>query len=215
MMLKQRTQHVRFLINQGGVPRLFSHLQENVLFDLKHGMETSSWLETHKFANPPANIEHGVRYRASYTSEVWRALDIAARYVSDASLYDLGCGKGKVLTVAAHSQMFKRIVGIEYYKPFVEATRRNVQHLDQSVETLLQDASTFDDYDSEAVIYAYNPFDDVILEQAKRKIEARVKKAVFIYCKPVHEDLFSDWTLLDRKISSNEDRSVSIFGYGF
>lgn len=75
----------------------------------------------------------------------------------DATILDLGCGKG-VVTVAIAKTMELKTIGIELYEPFLESCRKNVQ--DANVQHLCTfeygDISDLDDkYDSaDAVVIA-------------------------------------------------------------
>jgi tRNA G46 methylase TrmB len=126
-----------FLYCSGGIFRIRDYLAENVAFDLQYGTNTSGWLETVSFEERPKNLNHGVRYRASYTSEVLRALKFASKCIdfSSSTFIDMGCGKGKVLMLAALTHNFKEIIGVDYYKPFLDIARFNIAqtHVDEKV----------------------------------------------------------------------------------
>ncbi len=195
---------------------MLDHIRENILFDLRYGTNTSSWLQTNQFDQKPVNLKHGVRYRAAATSEIAEALNKAAQIIepSQTSFYDLGCGKGKVLCVAALNHKFRRIAGVDYYQPFLDQVERNAQICGlEGVELHFEDMSDFKGYEERSVIFLYNPADAYILDKVRQNVEALTKKAVVIYNKPVHEEVFKDWTLVSKKKARDPDHCTSIFSF--
>lgn len=110
-------------------------------------------------------------------------------------LIDVGCGKGKVLCV--WNQIFpnvKKIIGIEYSIHLVEICKKNLCQLRAlNVEVICGHASVIHlDIDCEVFLfYLYNPFDIKILIKFLNQISN--KKAIVIYCNPVHS-----YTLLSK-----------------
>lgn len=213
-VLRKEIEHIEFLLDQGGFAKLLDHIRENILFDLRHGTNTSSWLQTHEFGDKPKNLEHGVRYRAAAASEITQALHKASRMIdpAQASFYDLGCGKGKTLCVAALNHNFNRIAGIDYYQPFIEQARENTSACGaKNVQLYFNDMAEFKDFDKNSVIFLYNPADDFILEQVRKNIESAAERAVLIYNKPVHADVFKEWDCISEKKSPDPDHCTNIY----
>jgi len=208
--------HLGFLIRQGGVPKLLDTLKENIMFDLKHGTVTWQWLEKNDFQEHPENFKYGVRYRATATSEFLAALKKASKAIDfeQSGFFDLGCGKGKVLCLAGLSAHFQRLVGIDYYAPFLQQARQNTEKVSINAEITNEDMTTFTDYDEKSVIYMYNPAEKLIIDKVRKNIEAKAKQAVVIYNKPLHREVFDNWTLIDTKESKDPDHTTCIFAYG-
>ncbi|MGH1403004.1 MAG: class I SAM-dependent methyltransferase [Alphaproteobacteria bacterium] len=217
MKIKREIQHIGFLYNQGGIAKLLNHVRENILFDIKHATNTSAWLEKDGFEAHPDNFEHGVRYRAAATSEIEYGLRIASNHIDieHAGFYDLGCGKGKVLCIAGLKYGFASISGIDYYQPFLDQARQNLIacNLDH-IPLHYQDMSQFKDYSKTSVIFLYNPAGNSVLEGVRRNIEETTDKAIVIYNKPVHTDIFKGWNTLSKRNAPDPDHTTHIYGFG-
>lgn len=215
MKLYKALNHILFLAKDGGIKKIINHLYENIWFDLKNGTNTSTWLEKDDFEFHPENFDHGIRYRASATSEVEQALAKASEFIdiADSGFYDLGCGKGKAICIAAFKSTFDKLVGIEYYAPFLKIAAKNFDRCHVQAELEESDMSVFTDYKERSVIYMYNPADAALLRKVKENIEANTQEAVLIYNKPVHAAVFKDWDLVATKISKDPDHNTNIYTY--
>jgi len=202
----------------GGPSRLKDYFTENVAFDHQHGTDTCDWVKISGFINPPANITHGVQYRASYTSIINDAFAQAAKILPEAkSFFDIGCGKGKAVIMAALTDQFNRIVGIEYHQPFIDTAQDNFKKTGTSnIKILNRDASYFTDFDENSIIYMYNPFDKFIMDKVRRNIEENTRKAVIAYNKPLHMSVFTNhgWDVQNHFTNNNEDRDLAILTHG-
>lgn len=215
-----------FLMETGGVRRLWDHLKENVFFDLKHGVDTASWLPVEEFPKHIDNLKHGVRYRASYTSEVHRGLSIALKFLKqrgfdykDVHFTDIGCGKGKVLIQVAKNFNFKRIIGLDYNQDFIEKASQNLKKINaRRVELVRADATQYFHFGDINLIYIYNPFDAEILDKVIQNVTLSAQKTVLVYNKPLHKNLFEEkykWQHIDTKKGWSPDWTTSIYAYGF
>jgi len=216
MTLWGEINHIQFLLTNGGFAKLNDHIKENVWFDIFYGINTSSWLRKIDFKEKPKNFEYGVRYRASATSEICESLKTACKVLNaaDCGYYDLGCGKGKTNFIAADRYPFLENVGIDYYLPLLEIAKLNLKkrHNDD-VKLMLADMSEFKDFQKQSVIFLYNPAGEKIIDSVRQNLEQICDKAIVIYNKPVHENVFDDWVTISRKNSVDLDHCTSIFGW--
>ena len=89
---------------------------------------------------------------------------------------DLGCGKGRVLFVAA-AQRVKKVIGVEVRKDIFDEAVRNLKNLKSAnapVEIINGDAAECEVKDG-TVFFMYNPFGQATLESAVKNIEASLK----------------------------------------
>lgn len=110
--------------------------------------------------------------------------------------YDIGCGKGRVLCVAAHSG-FPGITGIELDRDLLDAAEQNLKAFSAKkaeAQIRLQHTSALDfPYENRPALYfLFNPFDG----QTLGKFIDRVKKlnkqeCCFVYLNPVFRTEFS------------------------
>ena len=224
--LRVQTNYFSFLMGSGGVRRIWDHIKENVFFDIKYGTNTASWLPVEEFPQHIRNLEHGVRYRASYTSEVKRGIDQAIKYLgsegySEEQVHftDIGCGKGKVIVQAAKEYDFKRVTGIDYNQDLLETATKNCKRAKaRRVELTHADATTYNDFSEVNIVYLYNPFDEKILSKVIRNIILSDKKTVLIYNKPVHFNLFEGnvlWRTIEQKDGWSPDWTTHLYSFGF
>jgi SAM-dependent methyltransferase len=128
------------------------------------------------------------------------------------SFVDLGCGKGRVLLVAAEYP-FKRVIGVEISAALSEIARKNADR-DQSrsrkcaaIDVQNTDATTFDYPETNLLIHLYHPFEptltSAVLSQLERSIKAKPRKVVvayLLYAAAVEsvEEVFSRFPWLER-----------------
>lgn len=209
-------EHLRFLLKHGGFAKLIDHIRENIYFDIMRGTNTSSWLRKIDFKEQPQNFEHGVRYRASATNEIYAALKSACTLLSPAECgyYDLGCGKGKTNIIAADRYPFIENIGIDYYTPLINIAKANIKKCKMNdIRFLNQDMTEFTNFQKQSIIYLYNPAGEKVIDTVRQNIENACNKAIVIYNKPEHEDIFKDWNVIFRKTHRDPDHRTTVFGW--
>ena len=112
----------------------------------------------------------------------------------DDVFYDIGCGMGRVLCVAARWRI-KRVVGIELDQPLCDIARRNADRMrgrHAPIDVRCEDASTADLSDG-TIYYLYNPFGPEtmrdVLGRIRRSLADRPRRVRVVYHNSVHEDL--------------------------
>jgi SAM-dependent methyltransferase len=89
---------------------------------------------------------------------------------ADASFVDLGCGKGKVLLVAAENGIAK-IRGVEFAHELCETARANWAAYQArkkplcTVEIIENDAAAYRFQRDEQMFFLFNPFDEIVLDR--------------------------------------------------
>ncbi len=122
----------------------------------------------------------------------------AFRKISNASsIIDLGCGKGRVLAVAAHFG-FTSITGIDFAKELCEDAERNMKKVHLKFKNLkwnviCSDVLSYELHNNDSVFFMFNPFEKEILETFLIKTEKSVvefpRKIYFLYASPLHLDV--------------------------
>jgi len=110
------------------------------------------------------------------------------------SVVDLGCGKGRVMVVAAHLG-FKKIIGIDFAKELCEEATRNMkatQHLFPDLNWKVIHANVLD-YNIQAedsVFFMFNPFVEetlnLFLDKLQNSCNYVPRKTWFLYASPLH-----------------------------
>jgi tRNA1(Val) A37 N6-methylase TrmN6 len=129
---------------------------------------------------------------------------------------DLGCGKGKVLLMAAKFP-FMQIVGVEVAAELAEQARKNVtsyrgavQH-HQRIEVRTGDAVDYEFPLYPLVIYCFNPFPEKVMRAAlnnlQRSLGQHARETYLIYTYPVLESVVAEYAFLQLIDSGTNHRS--------
>ena len=132
--------------------------------------------------------------------------EIFSRYppAADDGFVDVGCGRGRVLCVAATMAM-RRCLGVEFRKDLAEAAEANAASMigrRTTIEVQNQDATEVD-YDGFSYLFLFNPFDAPIMERfletLRSSVERRPRAIRIVYLYPVHGDLLERQSWLARQ----------------
>lgn len=143
-------------------------------FDLRYGTDTSGVIEVDRLDVASPNKRFAMRYevtRARPLMRLLRRLDLP----TDGVFVDVGCGKGRVLMVAALCG-WRRVVGVEYSHELCDVARRNLASfrrrtgLDFEAEVVERDAVDFEIPPEADVFFFFNPFYSEVLEMVAWKI---------------------------------------------
>jgi SAM-dependent methyltransferase len=163
-----RTRGVR-----GSADRMLSILQER-LFDLRYGTDTVAFAELRSLTIESANLAEGGRYeptRLRLMRQVMSALNLAP----GGAFVDFGCGKGRVLLLAAHFG-FRRITGVEFAKELCGIARDNVARykrktgIQADIRIVEGDALEYKIQDDENFFFMFNPFSAALVEKVAENI---------------------------------------------
>ena len=159
---------------------------------------------------------------ASWTSEIGKSFDLlGARLGQRMGLYtfvDIGCGKGKVPIVwrlkCRDIGIDPRIVGIDYYPPFITIARDNHRKVFGDPGEFHATDATIMDYarlGPGLIAYLYNPFDAVILDAVLTRL--RTIPTIVIYNIPTHTDVVGahGFTRIHARRGTNQNQETHIF----
>jgi hypothetical protein len=239
--------HTESLRHEYGLKKLRQLYHQVLKFDLQNGTRTSGYIpiQFYKtqakkspdlFANT-ANISKGVRHRASSTAILGTGFNIAAQILQennipqqDVSFYDFGCGSGKPSLYARMYHDFQNVVGIDYFQPLLDIGEINKKvlgysdtnnHNQKRIAFKFADAVTFDEFKAPAngalIAYAYNPFGKEIMSAVASNIEQSGISAIFLYNKPLHEEVFKEengWLKYLELNSHDDDNTLGVFTRG-
>jgi SAM-dependent methyltransferase len=166
-------------------------------FDLKYGTDTMRRTEVYLLETNSANRTHAHRYEASKTRPLLKLFNKLG-LPKDGIFVDIGCGKGRVLFVAAQF-CFKRVVGIEFCAELCRQARNNAElflirhHKCSPIEVIETDATLYEFRGDENIFFFYNPFDSVVFEEVLKKLEKSSRQTPrniwLIYNFPVHHEV--------------------------
>jgi SAM-dependent methyltransferase len=121
----------------------------------------------------------------------------------DDVLYDVGCGKGRVLAVMSRLP-FGQLVGVELDPGLAEVARDNMQSLRGSRAPIeIQRANALDvDFDPGTVFYFVNPFGVETMRKVVAKLRdsvaRRPRRVLVVYHNALYAELMDDSGFLER-----------------
>lgn len=181
----------------------------NYAYDALLGISTSGIV--------PAERDNHIYYATvgyAYTIPVISRLGLTE---SD-TFVDVGCGKGRVLCLAARHSI-RQAIGVEYSGSLAATARRNADQLRGRVSPILVVCTAAENYDySEAtVLYFFNPFEAPLLDQVLGKIRTdrarRPLRLAFVMESEAQRRVFTNHSWLscyDRYIDE-EGRPVAFY----
>mgnify|MGYP002624014150 CR=1 FL=1 len=143
-------------------------------WDWRLGIETSRLIEVEDLS-APAHLKRGaMRYQPTGGRAFRRAMRVVQPGPDDV-LVDFGCGKGRVLLLAARYP-FRAGRGVEFSPPLAEAARAHAARAahEERIEVITGDAGDYAFRDDETVIFLYNPFGPDVLERVLARLLASV-----------------------------------------
>ena len=108
------------------------------------------------------------------------------------SFFDMGCGKGQILMMAAISGM-KRIGGIDFNEDLVRTGRKNMKALKIAADIKCGDATKCQDLDDYNVFFMYNPFGEEavckVMCNIKESVNRRKRETFLVYGNPFYHEI--------------------------
>jgi SAM-dependent methyltransferase len=134
-----------------------------------------------------------------------RACLRAARLSDRDVFFDIGCGMGRVLCMAARHPI-RKCVGVEYMPSLAAVAERNLTGLRgrrAPAEVWVGDAGTFG-YDEGTVFFLYNPFGEAtmrrFLECLRESLLTHPRRIRIIYMTPLQGHVLSECGWLARRV---------------
>lgn len=144
------------------------------------------------------NWRHGTDYQATREDSFRRAIASLPVQYEEFVFIDLGSGKGKALLMAA-DWPFHRIIGVEYCPALHQTAQRNIRaYLREGlgctrIESICTDAAQYEFPPQPSVLYLYNPFDGVLLDQVVRRLLVSLRqvprRVYIVYHNAIHADV--------------------------
>ncbi len=192
-------QYFFYLANNWDI-RIATHIiSKEVKGEKKYGLSSTGADELVSLANKGIDIQNSTIYMpASYDllEHVFGQLPMS----SFKHLIDIGCGKGRVLCVAAHYGV-TQVTGIDFSKEFCDSAKLNLAKTKQlfpglSYKIVNNDAFYFEIPDDADCIFMFNPFNEVIMsgvvENIEKSIRRNPRQMTVIYANPIQKHLLLD-----------------------
>ncbi len=158
-------------------------------------------------------------YATMFYSTIRKVLD-RLELGHDDVVVDIGCGKGRVVCLAALNDV-KKVVGVDLSGEFCDAARANARNMRgrrAPIEVHNVPAQEFD-YSGTTAVFLFNPFGATTLDEVLNKIVSDVKdrsRLRIAYANPAHDDVFTRHSWLERfehwdKQALGVEHSVSFY----
>jgi SAM-dependent methyltransferase len=167
-------------------------------FDQALGTETSRIVSTTELCGVGPHQDDAVLYWPTRPPELAQIMEAVGDVDHRAFVFvDLGCGKGRVLLLAARLP-FRRVIGVDFSPALAEVARQNVALCSDrercgAVEVICADAAEFALPEEDLMLYLFNPFGPrvlgKVLDGLKASLAARPRRAFLLYNNCVHGDL--------------------------
>ena len=167
-------------------------------FDHRHGVDTAGVIPQADLDVERESWVHGSAYVATSPVDFEAVLAPFALDVERCSFIDLGCGKGRVLLMAA-ALPFARIIGVEYSPALADIARVNLERYRgprraRGIDVQTGDAGEYLFPPGDLVVFMYHPFDEVVMARVLARLSASLRaaprRALVLYFKPVHASLW-------------------------
>jgi predicted RNA methylase len=169
----------------------------DLAFDRRYGTDTYRWLEPAGFGLAAEQVAGAEYYKPSHAASLRKLLS-RLDLGDDVVLLDIGCGKGRVLMVAAELG-FAQARGIEYSPRLAAIAADNLKAFSRVRQTrtrfelLCEDVRDYRLRDDETLIYLFNPFGREATASVVRALEAslqrRPRRLQVVYRAPEHREL--------------------------
>jgi len=133
-----------------------------VAFDLRHGTNTTLWVNLNRLNIQSENAARGVDYQPTQVIPL-RRLFKELEIPRDKVFVDLGCGKGRVLLVAAEAG-FRDLRGVEFSSELCEVATANCARYSEKTGSqavfriVHSDVVDYPMKDAD-IFFLFNPFD--------------------------------------------------------
>jgi SAM-dependent methyltransferase len=144
------------------------------------------------------NLSHASIYQASNYYLVQKAFEYLKDEKINDGLVDFGCGKGRVLVIAAYHG-FKSITGIDFSRTLCIEADENIEKVkslfpNTAFNVICDDATNYKIEKDKNCFFFFNPFDEVVMLTVVKNIlsflKENNKKIYVVYINPLHKEIF-------------------------
>jgi SAM-dependent methyltransferase len=144
------------------------------------------------------NLKHASIYQATNYFIIAKAFEFLRNDNANHYIVDFGCGRGRVLVVAAFYG-FKTITGIDFGESLCREAELNIEKIkplfpQTNFEIICDDAVNYSIENDTNVFFFFNPFDEIVMLQIVKNILSSLKKNArkiyIVYINPLHKEIF-------------------------
>jgi SAM-dependent methyltransferase len=154
-------------------------IRHEISGEKKYGIETLGVDDLKNTDVKSDNKKHAYIYQPASYFLLEKIFDFLNTDFDKSGFVDYGCGKGRVMAVAAFNG-YKNITGIDFSKQLCEAAIKNTDKIKDyflatNFKTLCIDATEYEIKKEDTTFFFFNPFDEVIMLQVVKNILASQK----------------------------------------
>ena len=164
----------------------------------KYNINTSKIEDIKKLSIKGDNAEHAEIYQGANYFLLEKIFDYLQTIETNQNILDFGCGKGRVLAVAAYYG-FEKITGVEFVKKLCDEARKNIipvqQKFPKKIFNVIHANAVGHTIEKDTnVFFFFNPFDEVVMLDVAKNILQSLKEnpreVYVVYLNPVHKEIF-------------------------
>jgi SAM-dependent methyltransferase len=146
-------------------------------FDERYGVETSRMVGLGALDGLGRHGADAVYYWPTREEEFELVMrSVGPLEYRDFVFIDIGCGKGRVVLLAA-GLPFKRVIGLDFSPRLIEQAQRNIEQYSgprraSSVDVRVGDAAEFSFPEGNLLLYMFDPFGPAVMEKMLANLEA-------------------------------------------
>jgi len=178
-------------------------------WDSKYGTDTDAGVALDTLTIRHASRQYGERYQASDPRVLRDSVDFIGLAPAGYRFVDLGCGKGRMLIVAAELG-FHSCTGVEFADELAAAATRNVAASGfKNIAIVHGDAGAYAFPDEPFVLYMFNPFSRQVMERVRDNL-LKLRRANYcvIYKNARERPLFDEMPTLRYLGSPRQHRGL-------
>jgi len=165
----------------------------------KYGIHTFSSIDLKKLTITNGDTSKASRYEAVNFFLLEKLLENFRKLSSVTSIVDLGCGKGRVLVVAAYYG-FTNIKGIDFAVELCQEATKNMEKVKSKFPLIHWKIinSSIEEYDilpDDTVFFMFNPFTEeiirIFLNKLERSCQQFPRTTYFLYASPLYKELLT------------------------
>ncbi|MEO6452577.1 MAG: class I SAM-dependent methyltransferase [Ginsengibacter sp.] len=173
-------------------------IRHEVKGEKKYVIATSELNDLKKLSLKGNNFIHAENYQGANYFLLEKLFSHMQSINANNNIVDYGCGKGRVLVVAA-SYGFKKIIGIEFARELCEMAKKNILRLqynfpEKFFNVIHADAVDYLIEDDINVFFFFNPFNEIVMltvvKNILRSLKINPREVYAVYLNPVHKEIF-------------------------
>lgn len=198
MQTKPYRRYFNFILKHWNLQLALFTIVHEIRGEKKYGIDTTGYDNLATLEVTSGNKHAAYIYQPVNFFMAEKAFNYLSQLQPTGSLVDFGCGRGRILAVAAHYG-FKHVTGVEFAPELCEAAAKTVDKMTQKFpdfhgEIFCEDAIDYKLKDADTVFTFFNPFDDRVMLPVVKNIMRSYRKnprdLIVIYFNPTEKEMF-------------------------